>query len=130
MNQGEGPAVGDPADTGSRDEPTVKGRRSTSGRNRIEGTTTAHTLSQEALVERKRQDQRFVHEERAKDNAQRRLFANVAGVLLVMLLVGSFLVAAFSSQSDSRSRAWDLVTLLVSGVVAAIAGYLAGKAGS
>lgn len=81
-------------------------------------------------MERKRQDQRFQHEQRAKDNAQRRLFANVAGGLFVLLLVSSFLVAAFGPNSDARSRAWDLVTLLVGGVVAAIAGYLAGKAGT
>lgn len=81
-------------------------------------------------MERKRQDQRFQHEERAKDNAQRRMFANGAGVLFIVLLLGSFLVAAFGDEADTRSRAWDLITVLVSGVVAAFAGYLAGTKGS
>ncbi len=58
------------------------------------------------------------------------MFANAAAFLFILLLVASFHVAAFSSDSGTRSRAWNLVTLLVSGVVAAIAGYLAGKAGS
>jgi len=87
-------------------------------------------LSQEALVEPKRQDQRFHHDELAKDNAQRRMFANAAVVLFVLLLLGSFLVAAFGGEADARSRAWDLITVLVSGVVAAVAGYLAGKRGA
>lgn len=129
MIPAEEPEGSDPLGTGERDELAAKGPRAASGRNQVQGTPTAHTLSQEALAERKREDQRFQHAERAKDNAQRRMFANIAGVIFLVLLAASFLVGSFGSNSDARSRAWDLVTVLVSGLLAAGAGYLAGRSG-
>ena len=130
MIRREESASSDPGGAGERDGPATNSKRSAFGRNEVQGTPTARTLSQEALAERKREDQRFQHSERAKDNAQRRMFANIAGVIFLLLLAASFMVGSFGPNSDARSRAWDLVTVLVSGLLAAGAGYLAGRSGN
>lgn len=95
------------------------------------------TAQERAL--RERDEQMFQHQERAKDNeqlrverakdnAQRRMVVNTVGVILIVCLMFSLLVAVWSENATTRDWAQSVVTVLLGGLVGAIAGYLAGRA--
>lgn len=95
------------------------------------------SVAQEQAL-RERVEQAFRHAEVAKDNdrrraesskdqAQRRLVVNAVGVILIVCLAFALTVGVWSNNATTRDWAQSIVTVLLGGLVGAVAGYLAGR---
>lgn len=95
------------------------------------------SVAQEQAL-RERVEQAFRHAEVAKDNdrrraesskdqAQRRLVVNAVGVSLIVCLAFALTVGVWCNNATTRDWAQSIVTVLLGGLVGAVAGYLAGR---
>jgi len=90
----------------------------------------ARELRQQTEIERQAE---FERQETAKSNDQRLAFQRdmfrvVQGIVVVAVTL-SVLVIAFAHNTDTKEKAWSMLTLIVGGAVGGAVGYLTGRSG-